>query len=186
MLHEQRFWGKYTKLRVCSLIETDSNDLQNTKTKYAELHQKVIRDDRIPATIEVFVLSEVSPMLYQQACDQRDEMVLAAQDHTPTTSDYTLDGDSDSSRFPPVFQILPPWRLAQLFHTSILDHRLAEHAAVMFLPLLPVPPPGRGLVAEKEDLEEARGYIDLISNTTKDFGPVLLVQAVVNVISVEL
>jgi potassium/chloride transporter 9 len=33
MLHEQRFWGKYTKLRVCSLIETDTEDLQNTRTK---------------------------------------------------------------------------------------------------------------------------------------------------------
>ena len=46
-------------------------------SRYAELHQKVIRDDRIPATIEVFVLSEISPILYQQACDQRDAMVLA-------------------------------------------------------------------------------------------------------------
>jgi hypothetical protein len=34
-----------------------------TAFRYAELHQKVIRDDRIPATIEVFVLSEISPSL---------------------------------------------------------------------------------------------------------------------------
>jgi hypothetical protein len=126
----------------------------------------------------------VSPPSYQQARDQRDEIVLASQDDTPAAG---YSNDEDYSRFPPVFEILPPWRLAQLFHTSLIDHNLASHAAVIFLPLLPVPPATCGSgQTEDNDLEESRGYVDMIAQTTESIGPVLLVQAVLNVISVEL
>eukprot|EP01059_Diplonema_ambulator_P036031 TRINITY_DN8801_c0_g2_i1.p1 TRINITY_DN8801_c0_g2~~TRINITY_DN8801_c0_g2_i1.p1 ORF type:complete len:971 (+),score=320.13 TRINITY_DN8801_c0_g2_i1:317-3229(+) len=61
MLWKQDYWSNHTYIRVCSFVEDDDETLAATKVRYADLHGRIIRKMRVPATIQVWQLGQVSP-----------------------------------------------------------------------------------------------------------------------------
>eukprot|EP01060_Flectonema_neradi_P014644 TRINITY_DN2127_c0_g1_i5.p1 TRINITY_DN2127_c0_g1~~TRINITY_DN2127_c0_g1_i5.p1 ORF type:complete len:582 (+),score=124.33 TRINITY_DN2127_c0_g1_i5:1432-3177(+) len=67
MLWKQDIFSSHTYIRCCSFVEDDDDNLSATKTRYADLHQKVVRKMRVPATIQVWVLEEEQPDLWSRS-----------------------------------------------------------------------------------------------------------------------
>ena len=67
MLWKQEIFSSHTYIRCCSFVEDDDDNLSATKTRYADLHHRVVRKMRVPATIQVWVLDEEQPDLWSRS-----------------------------------------------------------------------------------------------------------------------
>ncbi|KAJ9468081.1 member 9 [Diplonema papillatum] len=67
MLWRQDAWANNVYIRVCSFVEDDDRTLAATRMRYADLHDRVVRKMRVPATIQVWVLGEEDPGMWSQS-----------------------------------------------------------------------------------------------------------------------
>ena len=170
MLSKASFWKLHTYIRVCSIIEEDDDDLHGTEARYKELHQKVIRETRLEAQIQVFVLAWDAPKLLEKL--QQDAQMVGAEDVMNDGKGPLAALMASENGFGP---------LADLVHDLIAGS--SESTAVSMLPLCP-------LVAHDpnpdEELRNAQEYITLLARVTEGIGPTVLVSAQEDTVSTDL
>eukprot|EP01063_Lacrimia_lanifica_P008496 TRINITY_DN15552_c0_g1_i1.p1 TRINITY_DN15552_c0_g1~~TRINITY_DN15552_c0_g1_i1.p1 ORF type:complete len:1043 (+),score=364.58 TRINITY_DN15552_c0_g1_i1:54-3182(+) len=191
MLNKQDVWEECTDIRVCSFVEHDDASLTHTRQRYANLHAKVLREMRIPGTIQVWPLTEVWVSLLAekaQACaashqgTAKDAAVLAAlavavaaeEKHgsdgappPPVEAPRNFrDVDSDPS-VRTMASHLPLADQMEVMKDLIVRSQRAPHnqTALSILPLPPLP----------TDEREQQVYLHALRQFSTGLGPVLFV-----------
>eukprot|EP00656_Telonema_subtile_P013899 TRINITY_DN17067_c0_g2_i1.p1 TRINITY_DN17067_c0_g2~~TRINITY_DN17067_c0_g2_i1.p1 ORF type:complete len:187 (-),score=52.29 TRINITY_DN17067_c0_g2_i1:86-646(-) len=167
MLSKASFWKAHTYIRVCSIIEEDDDSYEGTAARYKHLHQRVIRDTRIEARIQVFVLAWDAPQLLQRV--QREAKLAHL---TTSGSGSPLERLASC---PTGIGLL-----GDLVHDLVIEN--SDLTAVSMLPLLPIPPleahSSHGRRASSVEEEE---YIQMLARITSGIGPAVLVLSLIHI-----
>ena len=197
-------FGRY--LRVCGVVasekEADDGKLAATHAMYGKLHQSVIRDDRIRAAVHVFVMALDSPVLYREATSKAAAAKAAKSareaEHGDVDSDEQKEQLQDDVEEDPASDGMEALGAAlgreareELFFRFMGEQRAG--AVVTFVPLPALPKAGTddgtgvtGAAAREAAAEQRTAWVEHVRALTANHGPTIFVQAVDDVISVEL